>query len=59
MRSQAVPNKTTMIRLQTILNFVMPAFVLSFALKTNNEPLIKRVNSLEAPHRHQSMPFFT
>ena len=46
MRSQAVPNKTTMIRLHTILNFVLPAFVLSFALKTNNEPLIKRVDSL-------------
>ena len=41
MCSQAVPNKTTMIRIHTILNFVMPAFVLSFALKTNNEPLFK------------------
>ena len=52
MRSQAVPNKTTMIRLHTILNFVLPAFVLSFALKKNNEPLTKRVNPLEAHHRH-------
>ena len=41
MCSQAVPNKTTMIRIHTILNFVLLAFVLSFALKTNNEPLFK------------------